>query len=346
MKVLIAGLGSIGQRHLRNVIQHFKGDVDLTAYRVRKDSRVISPKLIVEPDIELSQKYPFREFHDLDKALADKPDCVLICNPNHLHIPVALKAAEAGCHLFIEKPLSHNLEGTEKLIRILEEKKLTHFIGFQLRFHPVYLKMKELLTSRSIGRLFSVHAEVGEYLPDWHKWEDYREMYASRKDQGGGVILTQIHEIDYLISLFGNPKSVYSIGGHLSSLEMDVEDSVDILMEFKNHGKLLPVTLHMDYLQKPPSRKCRVIGEDGILTMDFHKLQVSKSDRNAKEEVYSYKDLDKNRMFADELSHFFQCVRENMPTQVPVNTALQSLKVALAMKQSMELGRKIELDEI
>ena len=100
-----------------------------------------------------------------------------------------------------------------------------------MRFHPCLQRLHELVQEKKVGRILSVRAEIGEYLPGWHTYEDYRQMYASRQDLGGGVILSQIHELDYLYWLFGLPRSVYALGGHLSRLEIDVEDTADILME-------------------------------------------------------------------------------------------------------------------
>ena len=124
-------------------------------------------------------------------------------------------------------------------------------VGFQLRYSPVILKIKEILDSGILGKLLSIRSEVCEYMPWFHKYEDYREIYASKESLGGGVVLTQIHEIDFLIHLFGMPKSLYAIGGKRSKLEIDVEDNVDVLMDMNG----IAVSLHMDFLQKNKKEK-------------------------------------------------------------------------------------------
>ena len=135
-----------------------------------------------------------------------------------------------------------------------------------------------MLAARAIGRIVAVRAEVGEYLPGWHPYEDYRQMYASRADLGGGVVLSQIHEIDYLYWLFGMPRRLMAMGGHLSSLEIDVEDTASILMECVVDGRPIPVHLHQDYVQRPPSRTCQIIGDDGKILVDFRSLSVTHFD--------------------------------------------------------------------
>ena len=104
-------------------------------------------------------------------------------------------------------------------------------VGYQLRFHPCLHKLAEIVHSGILGNLLAVRATIGEYLPAFHPFEDYRQMYASRADLGGGVVLSQIHEFDFLYSLFGLPNRIYAMGGHWSELEIDVEDTASILME-------------------------------------------------------------------------------------------------------------------
>ncbi|MBL7070834.1 MAG: Gfo/Idh/MocA family oxidoreductase [Candidatus Omnitrophica bacterium] len=343
MKILMAGLGSIGQRHLRNILSILGEDAEISAYRVRKGQEVFTDKLSVLKGARLEEEYKFRSFDSLDEALAGSPEAVFICNPTSMHIPVALAAAKKGCHLFIEKPLSHDLEGIEELESIVREKGLTALVGFQLRFHPCYLKLKELIAEERAGNILSAFIEVGEFLPAWHKWEDYRRMYASRKDLGGGVVLTQIHEIDYAMDIFGAPQRICAAGGHLSSLDIDVEDTVDALMEFSHKGRRLPVSFHMDYLQRPPRRGCRIIGEDAIIAMDLVAQNVVIINSDGKEERFEYGDFSRNQLFIDEIKHFFACIRAEEKPLVDISTALQGMKTAMAVKESMNKRKKVLL---
>ena len=216
-------------------------------------------------------------------------------------------------------------------------------VGYQLRFHPCYKLLKKLISEGVIGKLLSVHAEVGEYLPDWHKYEDYRQMYASRKDLGGGVVLSQIHEIDYLYDLFGMPDRVAALGGHLSELEIDVEDNVDVLLEMSFKGKCLPVSLHMDYIQRPPSRGCKIIGELGKIAMDLAGLKVIVEVPGKEKEIHDFSRLERNQLFIDEIDHFFNCITIRQQPVAAIKDGLNSLKIALAIKRSMETGQFIEV---
>ncbi|MBU1179646.1 Gfo/Idh/MocA family oxidoreductase, partial [Patescibacteria group bacterium] len=231
MRILVVGFGSIGRRHVKNLLS--LGVDDILLYRRSKKGN----------------EFNIPEYDDLDEALAQKPDAVLIANPTALHIPIAIKAARVGAHLFIEKPLSHNLEGVEELSRIIKEKGLISMIAYQYRFHPALQKIKELIDSGVLGKIIFGRVEVGQYLPDWHPGEDYRKGYSARKDLGGGVILTLIHEIDYLTWLLGKPKSVSSVAGHFSNLEIDIEDLAEISVKYEN-GALGQI--HLDCIQKAP----------------------------------------------------------------------------------------------
>jgi len=343
LKILIVGLGSIGQRHLRNIYTLLGNKAQISAYRTKKESIVLTDNMDVEEGARLDKEYEYSSFDTLDKALADSPEVVFICNPTSLHMPVALAAARRGCHLFIEKPLSHNLKGIKNLISLVEEKNLVAYVGFQLRFHPCFLQLKELLKKGKKGNILSVHIENGGYLPGWHKWEDYRRSYAACKNLGGGVVLTQMHEIDYALSLFGPPENVYALGGHLSSLELDVEDVVDVLMEFPYQERKLPTFFHLDYLQRPPSRKCRVIGEKGTITMDLISKNVVFKDNNGNEERFEYKDFPRNQLYLDELKHFFACIHGEAKPLNDIPEAFKGMKVAMAVKRSMGKRKKVIL---
>src|SRR5262249_50073259 len=157
-------------------------------------------------------------FGKLDDAWHDGVDVAFITAPTRLHIPLALQAAEHGCHLFVEKPLADCLEGVERFLETVKERNLVTLVGCNLRFHPGLIQVKRLLEEGAIGRVIAARVEVGQYLPDWHPQEDYRQGYSARRELGGGVILDAIHEIDYVRWLLGEIVAVACFGGKLSRL--------------------------------------------------------------------------------------------------------------------------------
>jgi predicted dehydrogenase len=304
----------------------------------------LTDQLEVEPASNLETKYQVHVHADLDEALRLGPQAVFICNPSSLHVSVALKAAAAGCHLFIEKPLSNDLVGVEELIRVVREKKTVGLVGYQLRFHPCLQRLKAILQEDLIGRVLAARVEVGEYLPGWHRYEDYRQMYASRADLGGGVILSQIHELDYLYWLFALPRRVFTVGGHYSSLEIDVEDVASSVMEFRTSGRPFAVHLHQDYVQRPAARGCMVLGDAGKVVVDLRALTIMRYDVDGQlAEHHDFTGLERNQLFFDEMNHFLACLRGETRPLVSLEDGRQSLRMALAAREALATGRVVEL---
>jgi predicted dehydrogenase len=347
MKVLFCGLGSIGQRHLRNLKAIAGDDVQILAFRGRGASPVLNPDMTIRQGADIESTYGVRSFATLEDALAEQPDVVFVTNPNSLHVAVALQAAKAGCHLFIEKPVSHQAEGLAELVEIVERKRLVAFVAYQFRFHPGLLLMKSLVEKGDLGRLASAHVVNGEYLPDWHPYEDYRETHAAKRALGGGCLNIQTHEIDYALWLFGMPRRVFAVGGHLSNLEVDVEDSVSVLLECESNGRPLPVHIHLDYLQRPPQRICEVVGDAGKATYDYYAAKVEVHDTQTNTlQTHSFSEFDRNQMFVDELKHFLACVRGEAAPAVDLREGMRSLMVGLAAHESLRTGASVEVTHV
>ncbi len=346
LRVLFAGLGSIGQRHLRNLKTLLGDRVEVLAYRTRGSNYILSEQLTIERDHGLEEQYGIQVFTDLEQALAMTPDAVFVTNPSSLHISVALAAARAGLHLFIEKPLSNNMEGVAELISLVEQNRLTACVGYQLRFHPAFQQIQKWVSAGSIGRILAVRAEVGEYLPGYHTYEDYRNTYAARGELGGGVVLSQIHELDYLYALFGMPKRVFSLGGKLSNLEIDVEDLTSSLLEYRHaDGRVLPVYLQQDYIQRPASRNCQMIGEKGKVVWDYYAGRLERfNEQGMTLDLMDFSNLPRNQLFLDELKHFLDCLDGKQQPVVSLREAGDSLIIAGAIQESLSTGQPVTIE--
>jgi len=344
MKALFIGLGSIGQRHLRNLRELLGDSIEVIAYRAKRQVPVLNDKFQVEENTNLAKKYNVHEFDDLDEALSQNPKIAFITNPTSHHIDVALKAARAGCHLFIEKPIDSCMDRVDELQQLVTSKGLITTVAYQLRFHPGLNQVHRWLQEKRIGNLLSASIRQGEYLPGFHPYEDYRISYASRKELGGGVILTQIHEFDYALWFFGLPRRIVTVGGKYSDLEVDVEDTATILMECECDDRTLPVTLTLDYLQKPPDRNCIIVGDQGRIVWDFHGGHATLIPMNGEEkEVLDFSEFNRPSMFTEELKQFLNAIEgKGFPT-VDLQCGINSLRMALAAKESLETGEFIYL---
>jgi len=343
LKVLFIGLGGIGQRHLRNLISIKGKNIEIFALRTIKQNAEVSNTLSLEKGSNIEKKYNIKKINRLNEIKFLKPDLTFICNPSSHHIKSALVAASYGSHVFIEKPLSNSLNGIKKLKKIIKKNKKHIYIGYQLRFNPVLNKMKNMLDKNIIGNILGVRAEVAEYMPGFHKYEDYRKSYAALKKLGGGVILTQIHEIDYLQWIFGRPKNIYALGGKFSHLDIDVEDTASLVMDCTKKNKIIPVNLYMDYLQKNNRRSCIVYGSKGRIEADLKNLTINVIKNDSKIKEYSWKGFERNNQFINQLKHFLKVTYNKESSMVDLDEGLVSLKIALAAKSSLKSGKAIKV---
>lgn len=341
MKFLICGLGSIGQRHIRMIRKVLGEEAEIAAYRSRNIDVVISDKLEATFGEKPEDHYGIKCFHDFDLALAWQPDAVFVTNPISMHLATAIKAARAGCHIFIEKPLSNDADDVDELLDVVREKNLICMVGYQLRYHPGYIKIKELLDQEALGKLTSADLHFGEWLPGMHPYEDYRESHAAREDQGGGVILCLSHEIDIALWLFGKPQNVYASGGHLSDLEMNVEDTVDIILSCTNSSREFPVHVHLDFLQKPARRYIHIVGEKGSILFNYvtSQLEVNYLYPNHSTEKIAYDQFQRNDMFVNEVSSFIDSIKNHSKPFISLDDGITSLNICLAAKKSIATGK-------
>lgn len=340
-KVLFVGLGGIGQRHLRN-LKSIKGEeIQVFAYRKRNAQFVLNNRLEIIEDEELNSKYAITCVSSLEEAFEKGVRTVFICNPTSLHMEVLLPALEAGCSVFIEKPIAASLEQFDKVEKLLQKNNNVVFVGYQNRYHPCIKKAKELIECHAVGDVLAVYAEIGECVKNWHKYENYRDMYACRKDLGGGVIVTQIHELDYLYYLFGLPQTVYAVGGKLSDLDIDVEDVVDILMGYETERGSVPVSVHQDYIQVPPRRSCRIIGTKGKLEFDLLTSEIVQYDELGTSVYKEQFEFERNDMFLEEMKQFLACAETGEDSPISFKEGKQSLVMAMAAKESMQSGQKV-----
>ena len=347
--ILFVGLGAIGQRHLRNLRALLGENARFSAYRSsRGKTPTLAPDMSVRANVSLEVEYSIRTFTDLDEALSHAPDIAVIANPTSLHVQSALHCAQAGCHLFIEKPLSHSTENIEQLAQIVAQKNLTAFVAYPLRFHPACKLVKKLLQENAIGTLMTARLAFGESLPGWHPYEDYRQSYAARRDLGGGVVLTQIHDFDLALWFFGTPNRVLAHGGHWSELEIDVEDCISALLEFElANGRNFPVHIQQDYVQKPPQRLWEFLGSRGKIVLDLVKARVEIIDfATGETQLHDFSGFERNQLFFDEMSHFLNCVETKTAPSVDLQEGTRSLQIALATLCSAESREVVELNQI
>ena len=339
MKFLVAGLGSIGRRHLRNLMT--LGERDIVLYRTGRATL---------PDDDLAG-LPVET--DLQAALAQRPDAVIVSNPTAYHLEVAIPAAEAGCHLLLEKPISHTMDRISELKTALARGGGQVLMGFQFRFHPGLRQIAQLMAEEAIGRPLSVRSNWGEYLPSWHPWEDYRQGYSARPELGGGVVLTLCHPLDYLCWLFGGMEALWAFEGKLGDLDLSVDDTAEIGMRFHN-GVL--GSLHLSYNQRPTTHRLEIIGTQGTLRWDNADgiVLLYRAPSNVEkiktgilsggwESFSPPPGFERNSLFLDEMRNFLAVIRGEAEPACTLEDGLCALRLALAVHISAQRGQMIRM---
>lgn len=317
MKFLICGVGSIGLRHLKNLKQ--LGQTDIILYTT---GRSVVPEYIEHTN-------NLEKYSDLDEAFAQNPDVCMVTNPTSMHIDTALKAAEANCHLYIEKPLSHNLDNLDKLLKVSEEKGLISFITYQFRFHPHIKLLKDFFKPEGemmYGNPLYVTTEWSEYLPDWHPWEDYKKGYSARSDLGGGVLLTQIHPLNYINYIFGEINNISINKAATKSLGIEVDDVADLLITFKSG---LTGHVHIDFLQKPRVHKMKIVTDKGRFHWDCHGNILEFLNNDGEVKYFKNEGFERNDMFVEMLSDFIDCVKNNRNSKFDLKCAVKEMHLLL-----------------
>lgn len=329
--VLIVGLGSIGRRHLAN-LRNIKASNQIVVWR--------------QPTKNAKRKDNAGEVdhvvYRLEDALEAKPDVALITNPASLHIKTALVLAHHGVHLFIEKPLSKDLDGVNELLDLCCQQSLVLMVGYNLRFYQPIQVIREAIRAGRIGRPLSLRAEVGQYLPDWRPGKDYRQSVSARKALGGGAVLELSHELDYVRWLLGEVSAISAQIGKLSDLQIDVEDTAEIILQFDN-GAI--GSIHLDMVDRAGMRKCRIIGTEGTIVWDSASncVQIFSSATNKWSDLLPATAINRNDMYLAELRHFFDCIRNNMAPIVSGDDGHRVMQIVQAVKQSAKEKRMIEL---
>lgn len=218
--------------------------------------------------------------------------------------------------------------GVENLIRSQKQKGLIGMAGFNLRFEPGLQYIKKHLNPANVA---FAHVEFGSYLPEWRPGTDYSKGYSANKSMGGGIILDDVHEIDYACWLFGYPQSIHSTYGTYGGLDIDVEDVADMHLQYPD--KI--VTIHSDYLQRHYTRKCKICFRDGYSTewiFGDHVIEYSKTG----EKIFSYRDrFNTNDMYFEEMQYFLTCIENNTLPDSTLENAVKILKIGLSAKEEM-----------
>ncbi len=271
----IVGFGSIGKKHFNIIKKNFNYDKIIILINKSKQEEIGNKNKII-----ITNKV--KDF------ISKKPNHVFICSPANTHLKYALLFASYKINIFIEKPLSNKLElkKIQQLKKIIDRNNLFCLIGYVFRFDDLLIKFSKVINKINVKTINHIYSDNLSFLPDWRK-KNYIHTVSAKKKLGGGVILESSHEIDYLYSLFGNLKVLFSHISKSDDLQIDVEESAKIMFITKFNSTIL---LNLNFNSKFKSRKCVVYFKDKIIVCDFNKRIIYKINyKNKKSTIYKSK---------------------------------------------------------
>jgi len=282
---IVVGQGSIGKRHLAN-LKNLYPKSQLISVSSSGKARVLE-----QADICLNS------FDSLSQYAIDG---IIVASPASLHAEHVEQLAHFNVPLLIEKPIAVTVEQNNVIINAVKNSKVC--IGYCLRFLPSAQKVKQLISSQSLGKVYSVHACVGQHLSDWRKDKSYHQSVSAQKSLGGGALLELSHEFDYLQWIFGKLELLHAELRKSHLLETDVEEIADIMLK-SEQGVI--IHLHLNFIQRPAQRECRIIAEDGTLVWNLISNSVTLTSLDRNDTLYQDENWDKNQMYTTMITQFF-----------------------------------------
>lgn len=251
VKVVILGLGSIGQRHARLLSE--RNDVQLYLCDIDKELRWNTVGILVNP--------PSGIYSDFSDALKIHPDLAIICVPNHLHVPFALEAIRNGTDVLVEKPVSDSLESAKILVETAETYGRFLHVGYMLRYDQGLVAMKDAIDKGEIGNLVGGRSMIGTYITLLNA------KGSDRVDNPNSLVVDYTHELDFLNWFFGETENISAMKSTIGDLELKPQPNIFQINIKYNSGALVQV--HMDYIQFPQRRTFEIYGDRGSICYDF-----------------------------------------------------------------------------
>lgn len=302
MKVLIIGLGSIAEKHI------------LALRNTKQDMQIFALRSSVKSD----KKEDIVNIYSIEH-IPSKIDFVIISNPTSQHYNTILEVLKLKVPIFIEKPPLMDLANVEKLLSTIKRNNIKTYTAFNLRFHPVILWLKEEIP---LVKVIEVQSYCGSYMPDWRPEKDYRHIYSAKKVLGGGVHLDLIHELDFILWIFGEPKKIYTFKGKKSHLEIDSVDVANYNLEYENFY----ITILLNYYRRDPKRTIEIVMEDQTWIVNLLKASVCKANGDI---LFQAENFILQDTYNLQMNYFLENIYTSIPIMNSFEESLKTLKICL-----------------
>ena len=333
LKILVVGLGSMGKRRIRNLLKlHYD---DIIGYDMSKSRRT-----------EIVKNYPIHVSSTFKDCLKQKPDVMIISTPPDKHLKYAKIAIKNNIHFFTEVNLlsAH----VKKIIHYLQGRSVVASPSYTMHFHPAVIELKKLLQKKIIGTPLIIQHHSGQYLPNWHPWENYKNFFVSKKITGGAKESLQV-ELLWLTHVFGDISSVMGNVQKISKLDVDIDDVYQTLLRFKNN---IVCNVLVDVLSIPSFRETKIIGEKGTIVCNFNEgfIKIYKGTKINKKSIKMGKvakgyvgSTPPETLYEDELRQFFGAIKHQKKYPYTFQDELKLLRVLDAIKYSSKQKKQIIL---
>ncbi|MBI3639000.1 MAG: Gfo/Idh/MocA family oxidoreductase [Thaumarchaeota archaeon] len=328
MKFLIVGLGSMGKRRIRNLKQLEQNDI--IGFDTREDRCN-----------EAHEKYQIHTFTDIAEAIKDNPDAMVISTPPDLHMRYAKIAIENNIHFFTEASVIQ--DEMEEVIQLLVKSNIIGLPSCTMRYHPIVIQVNRILKTNNIGKPLAILYHSGQYLPDWHPWEDYRKFYVSKRKTGACREIVPF-ELTWLVSTFGKINSVTANKSKVSKLEADIDDIYNVLLEFKNG---VQGNLTVDVIARFPYRQLKILGENGVIFADWSEKivryftkETGWVDKKIDDGIIEKNYIHGEGMYIHEMETFLKSIKKEIPQPYTFEEDLKILKILEYMEKSSDDGTR------
>jgi len=328
-RVLFIGLGGAGQRHLRILRRRLPDSTVFSAYRRTAATPLLNPDFSVAASGCVEAEHRLTLYPSLEAAFAAGPELTVISTPTACHREPLMMAAAAGSAVLVEKPWAESLDGFTVFRDRMLDRKLAFQISFQRRYHPLIAQARALVADGAIGRPMAATFTVFSHVPSWHPYEDWRQLYAVRGDLGGGVLLTEIHEIDLAYWMFGVPEAVFCSGGNRCGEPLEIEDTVQLTLLYPSFSAQITLC----FMHARPSRRFHIAGSGGDIVWDADGNRLTVDGRVTADPAYA-----NDSMFDAQAAHFLEDWNHD-DSRRALESAGASLAIVAAARGSLISGR-------
>jgi len=318
----------MGKRRIRN-LKHLN------------ENDIIGLDIIEKKRDEVNEKYRIKTYQDMAEALNEKPSAMIISTPPDSHMKYAKIAIDNKMHFFTEASVMQ--DEMQKVIERLQDSDIVGIPSCTMRYHPMVIQVNNILKSNKIGRPLALLYHSGQYLPDWHPWEDYRKFYVSKRNTGACREIVPF-EIVWLVSTFGKIISVTANMTKVSNLETDIDDIYNILLEFESgiQGNMM-----VDVITRYPYRQLKVFGENGVIFADwlekimrYYTKEAGWIDKKIEDGIVEKNYIHGESMYIKEMENFIKSIKKEILPPYSFEEDIKILKILEAIERSSKLGKR------